>query len=68
MREAAVAKPVQKTEAEEIKTREALIKGLISKETQNRLRQLLSTKSRQQFIKIVARTAWDTFYEQVWRI
>jgi hypothetical protein len=57
-----------KTETEEVKIREALIKGLIPKETQDRLRQLLSTKSRQQFIEIVARTAWDTFYEQVWRI
>jgi len=57
-----------KTEKEEIKIREALIKGLIPKETQDKLRQLLSTKSRQQFMKIVARMAWDTFYEQVWRI
>ena len=33
-----------KSEAEEVRIREALIKGLILKETQNRLRQLLSTK------------------------
>jgi hypothetical protein len=56
------------TEAEEIKIREALIKGLIPREIQDRLGQLLNTKSRQQFMKVVARTAWDTFYEQVWRI
>src|SRR6185295_5627792 len=57
-----------KTEAEEVKMREALIKGLIPKEKQDRLIQLLNTKSRQQFVNVVAITAWDTFYEQVWRI
>jgi len=54
-----------KTEAEEVKMREALIKGLIPKETQDRLIQLLNTKSRQQFVDIVAIMAWDTFYEKV---
>ena len=57
-----------KTEAEEILMREALIKGLILMKTQDRLAQLLSRKARQQFISAVAKTAWDTFYEQVWRI
>ena len=55
-------------EANEIEMREALIKGLIPKKTLDRLSQLLNTKSRQQFINVVVRTAWDTFYEQVWRI
>ena len=57
-----------KTEKEEVKMREALIKGLIPKETQDRLIQLLDMKSRQQFVNVIAVTAWDTFYEQVWRI
>jgi signal transduction histidine kinase len=57
-----------KVEAEEIEMREALIKGLIPKKTQDRLTQLLSTKARQRFIETVAKIAWDTFYEQVWRI
>ena len=57
-----------KTEKEEVKMREALIRGLIPRETQDRLIQLLNTKSRQQFVNVVAVTAWDTFYEQVWRI
>jgi hypothetical protein len=57
-----------KTETEEVKMREALIKGLIPKETQDKLAQLLNSKSRQQFVNAVAITAWDTFYEQVWRI
>ena len=35
-----------KTETEEVRMREALIKGLIPKETQNRLWQLLNKKSR----------------------
>ena len=48
--------------------RKALIKGLIPKETQDRLAQLLNKKSKQQFADVVSRTAWDTFYEQVWRI
>ena len=55
-------------EANEIEMREALIKGLIPKKTQDRLSQLLSTKSRQHFINVVTWTAWDTFYKQVWRI
>ena len=54
-----------KTEPEEVKMREALIKGLIPKEKQDRLIQLLNTKSRQQFVNVVAITAWDTFYKQV---
>jgi ribonuclease HI len=57
-----------KTETEEVKIREALIKGLIPKETQDKLAELLNTRSRQQFANTVAITAWDTFYEQVWRI
>jgi hypothetical protein len=57
-----------KSEEEEIEMREALIKGLIQKKTQDRLTQLLNTKARQQFIETVAKTAWDMFYEQVWRI
>ena len=57
-----------KTESEEIEMRKALIKGLIPKETQDRLTQLLSKKSKQQFASVISRTAWDTFYEQVWRI
>ena len=57
-----------KVETEEIEMREALIKGLIPKKTQDKLAQHLSLKSRQQFANIVARTAWDTFYKQVWRI
>jgi len=48
--------------------REALIKGLIPRKTLDRLAQLLSVKARQQFMSTVAKTAWDTFYEQVWRI
>ena len=54
-----------KVEAEEVEMREALIKGLIPKKTQDKLAQLLSSKSRQQFANTVAKTAWDTFYEQV---
>jgi hypothetical protein len=46
-----------KVEAEEIEMREALIKGLIPKKTQDRLTQLLSTKARQRFIETVAKTA-----------
>ena len=42
-----------RTEEEEVKIREALIKGLIPKEMQDRLIQLLNTKSRQQFVDIV---------------
>jgi hypothetical protein len=57
-----------KTESEEVEMRRALIKGLIPKETQDRLAQLLNKKSKQQFADVVSRTAWDTFYEQVWRI
>ena len=57
-----------KVEAEEVEMREALIKGLIPKKTQDKLAQLLSSKTRQQFANTVAKTAWDTFYEQVWRI
>ena len=48
--------------------REALIKGLIPKETQDKLAQLLNSKAKQQFVNAVAITAQDTFYEQVWRI
>src|ERR1043165_3092996 len=48
--------------------REALIKGLIPIKIQDRLAQLLNTKARQQFVSTVAKTAWDTFYEQVWRV
>ena len=48
--------------------RKAFIKSLIPKKTQDRLAQLLNTKARQRFVGIVAKTAWDTFYEQVWRI
>ena len=44
------------------------MKGLILKETQDRLAQLLNKKSKQQFANIVSRTAQDTFYKQVWRI
>src|SRR6185436_7147236 len=58
----------RKVKAEEVEMREALIKGLILKKTQDRLAQLLSTKTRQQFANTVAKMAWDTFYEQVWRI
>src|ERR1043165_6503270 len=57
-----------KREAEEVEMRKALIKGLIPKKTQDRLAQFLNTKASQQFVGIVAKTAWDTFYEQVWRI
>ena len=57
-----------KTESEEVEMRRALMKGLIPKETQDRLAQLLNKKSKQQFADVVSRTAWDTFYEQVWRI
>src|SRR6185436_10932595 len=57
-----------KVEAEEVEMREALIKGLIPKKTQDRLAQLLSSKTRQQFANTVAKTAWDIFYKQVWRI
>ena len=35
---------------------------------QDELAKLLNTRSRQQFANTVAITAWDTFYEQVWRI
>ena len=55
----------RKNEAEEIEMREALIKGLIPEKTEKRLTQLLNIKARQQFIEKVAKTAWDTFYEQV---
>ena len=41
-------------EANEIEMREALIKGLIPKKTQDRLSQLLSMKSRQRFLGVVA--------------
>jgi hypothetical protein len=58
----------RKMKTEEVKIREALIKGLIPKETQDKLAELLNTRSRQQFANTVAITAWDTFYEQVWRI
>jgi len=56
------------TEQEEIKIRKALIKGLIPKAIQDKLSQILNTKTRQQFTNIVAETTWNTFYEQVWRI
>ena len=54
-----------KTEVEEVLMREALIKGLIPIKIQDRLAQLLNTKARQQFVSTVAKTVWDTFYEQV---
>jgi len=54
-----------KTEAEEIEMREVLIKGLIPKKTQYSLTQLLNTKAKQKFVETVAKTAWNTFYEQV---
>src|ERR1043165_5215284 len=52
-----------KTESEEVKMRRVLMKGLIPKETQDRLAQLLNKKSKQQFADVVSRPAWDTFYE-----
>src|SRR5260364_41032 len=57
-----------KSESEEVATREALIKGLIPEDTHTRLTHLLKTKSRKKFVSTVLRTAWNTFYEQVWRI
>ena len=57
-----------KTEVEEVLMREALIKGLIPIKIQDRLAQLLNTKARQQFVSTVAKTVWDTFYEQVQRV
>ena len=55
-------------EAEEVEIRKALIKGLVQEKTQERVSQLLCTKSRRRFLNTVAETAWNTFYEQVWRI
>ena len=44
----------KKIKVDKIKIQEALIKDLILKKTQNRLSQLLNTKSRQHFINAVA--------------
>ena len=53
------------TEADEIRNREALIKGITILKVEERLRQLLNKQTTQKCIDIVTRTVWNTFYDQV---
>src|SRR5260363_307844 len=55
-------------EEDEVQVRQALIRELFLKETQRKILQILGSASGEKFIGTLVQTAWNTFYEQAWRI
>src|SRR5260364_137037 len=53
---------------EEAEVRQVIIRGLVPVEMYQKVLQILKKTSGEKFIRTLARTAWNTFYEQVWRI
>ena len=55
-------------EEEEAEVRQAIIRGLVPVEMHQKVLQILKKTSGEKFIRTLVRTAWNTFYEQIWRI